>query len=125
MQVKPDLPTCAAALAALTITSDGIIDPRELEAAEALGRQMFTGFSATIFQDLLKDVESLPPPVELAHILRDLLDKDGRIVVMEYLVALSLADERLVKIEQHTLQEIADGLETEVPSFKPYSVEDA
>jgi uncharacterized tellurite resistance protein B-like protein len=124
MDLKPDVPTSAAALAALLVAADGIIDPREKAVAVSLGKSMFYDFCPTKFDTLLAGVHKLPSATQLGAILRDLLDKDGKILIMEYLVALAVADDRVVNLEREKLSEVADSLGTPLPSFGPYEVED-
>lgn len=120
---KADIPTTAAALAALLVAADGVIDEREKAVAVRLGQGMFMDFSPWIFERLLEGLDTLPSPRELAESVRPLLDADAATVIMEYLVALAVADERVVDVERQQLEEVARGLEVALPSFGPYDRE--
>ena len=122
---KTDVPTAAAALAALLVAADGVIDPREQAVAVELGQGMFFDFSPLIFDKLLAGVTKLPSAAELGRHLRDVLDEHGKELIMEYLVALAVADERVVEVEREQLQEVAQSLGTPMPSFEPYQVEES
>lgn len=116
---KADVPTTAAALAALLTAADGVIDPREVQVAVNLGKVMFMDFCALKFQTLLEGVQDLPSAAHLATQVRPLLDADGKVLIMEYLVALAVSDERVVDVEREKLEEVAHSLGTEMPSFSP------
>jgi uncharacterized tellurite resistance protein B-like protein len=121
---KADVPTTAAALAALLVAADGVVDPREKAVAISLGKDMFLDFCPLAFETLLSGVSDLPGASELAARVSPLLDDHGKVLIMEYLVALAVADDRVVDVEQAALQEVAQSLGTELPSFSPYEVED-
>lgn len=118
-KLRIDVASLAAALAALLVAADGVIDPREEAIAVSLGRDMFVDFRPLVFETLLEGLDQLPSASELAHTVRPLLDPDGRVLVMEYLVALALADERVVEVEHSRLQEVADALGTPLPGYEP------
>lgn len=120
---KADVPTTAAALAALLVAADGIIDPREKAIAVELGKTMFLDFCPLAFETLLEGVHQLPSAAELATTVRHLLDDHGKILVLEYLVALAVADERVVHVEHTALEEVAQALGTELPTYHPYEIE--
>lgn len=114
---KADVPTVAAALAALMVSADGEIDPKEKALATDLGGRMFPGFSPLVFETLLDGMDVLPSAGELATRLRDLVDDDGKVSIMQYLVDLANADERVAEVEKAQLTEIAKALGTSVPAF--------
>jgi uncharacterized tellurite resistance protein B-like protein len=120
---KADVPTIAAGLAALLVSVDGVIDPREKTVAISLGNRMFLDFSPLVFETLLNGVDKLPKARELAERVAPMLDADGKVLIMEYLIALAIADDRVVDLEHSTLQEVAAALGTEMPSYSPYTVE--
>ena len=121
---KADVPTTAAALAALMVAADGIIDPREKAIAIELGKSMFLDFCPLAFETLLEGVEELPSAAELASRVRYLLDDDGKVLVLEYLAALAIADDRVVNVEHEALQDVAHALGAELPSLAPYQIEE-
>lgn len=122
---KADVPTTAAALAALLTAADGVIDPREIEVAVGLGKVMFMDFCPLKFKMLLDGVGDLPSAAHLAEQVRPLLDPDGKVLIMEYLVALAVADDRVVEVEHDKLREVAEALGTEMPSTTPHPGSDS
>ncbi len=123
MQDKVDVPTAAAALAALLVAADGVIDKREKEVATVQGTRVFKGFSPLIFETLLDGVSDLPEAGEVALLLRDFVDEQGKKDIMEYLAAVATADDRVVEVERQKLQDVADSLGTDMPSLSVASVE--
>lgn len=114
---KADVPTVAAALAALLVSADGEIDTKEKAVAADLGGRMFPGFSPLVFETLLDGMDVLPTAGELATRLRDLVDEDGKASIMQYLVALANADDRVAEVEKSQLDEVARALGTSVPAL--------
>ncbi len=123
MELKADIPTVAAALAASLVASDGVIEPAEKEVASVLGARMLPGFSPLIFETLLDGITELPAAYELACQLRTLIDEDGKKLVMEYLVAIATADDRVVDVERQELEAVATALGAEMPDLSVSTVE--
>ena len=121
---KADVPTTAAALAALLVAADGVIDPREKAVAIELGKGIFLDFCPIAFETLLEGVGELPTATELARRVRYLLDDHGKVLVLEYLVALAVADDRVVNVEHAALEEVAQALGAELPSLEPFEIEE-
>ena len=117
MELRADVATVAAALAASLVAADGIIDPKEKEVATKLGSKMFKEFSPLMFETLLDGITKLPAAYELASTLRQFLGEVGKRRVMEYLVAVANADERVVDVEKQELEAVATALGAEMPSF--------
>lgn len=114
---KADVPTVAAALAALLVAADGEIKATEKAVAASLGARMFPGFSPLVFETLLEGMEVVPSARELATRLRDLVDADGKAAIMQYLVALANADDSVAEVEKQQLAEVADALGTPMPAL--------
>ncbi len=117
MYIRVDVPTVAAALAALMVAVDGSIDEVEKRVALRLGREMFPGFAPFVFDTLLEGVEHMPEASELAAQLEALLSDEGKKQILDYLVAIARADEIVVKQERDQLEKVAQALETELPSI--------
>lgn len=115
MYIRVDVPTVAAALAALMVAVDGEIDEREKRVAVGLGERMLPGFAPFVFDTLLEGVEHVPPAPELATQIRELLDDKGKRTIMEYLMAIAKADEIVVDVEQAQLEAVAQALGTTLP----------
>ncbi len=114
---KADVPTVAAALAALLVAADGEIDAREKSVASTLGAEKFPGFAPLVFETLLEGMEDLPSAQELASKVKDLIDDDGKAAIMEYLVALANADDRVAEVEKSQLIEVAQALGVALPEL--------
>lgn len=114
---KADVPTVAAALAALLVAADGEIDVREKAVAASLGAEKFPGFSPLVFETLLEGMEDLPTAQELASKVGDLVDEAGKVAIMEYLVALANADDRVAEVERTQLVEVAQALGVALPEL--------
>ena len=123
MELRADIPSVAAALAASLVAADGVIDDQEKKVAVVLGARMLPGFSPLVFETLLDGLSSLPPAFELACTLRQFIDEDGKKLILDYLVAIATADDRVVDVEQQELEEVATGLGVELPSLSVSSVE--
>lgn len=115
MDLHADLPTVAAALAASLVASDGVIEEREKKVANDLGIKMLPGFNTLIFETLLEGIEEVPSAAQLASTMKGLLTDDDKNMIMEYLVALALADERVVDVEKQELQAVARGFGVDMP----------
>lgn len=107
MELRADVPTVAAALAASLTASDA---------------RYFRGFSPLTFETLLDGVTSLPPASELAGTLRPFLTSEDKAVVMRYLVSVAAADDEVTEAERRELQEVATALGTELPALTVSSV---
>lgn len=117
MDLHADLPTVAAALAASLVASDGVIDEREKKVANKLGLEMLPGFNTLIFETLLDGFDELPTAVQVASHMKGLLSLDDKNKIMNYLIALAEADDRVVEVERRELQAVARGLGVEMPSI--------
>ncbi len=122
MELKADIPAVAAMLAALLITSDGEIDEREKRVASIEGTRMFPGFSTLYFETLLEGVDDLPQAGELAGMVKELIEPEGKREIMTYLAAVANADDRVVDIERAKLQAVAENLGTDMPDLTISSV---
>lgn len=116
--MKADVPKVAAALAASLIASDGVIDQEEKDMAVEMGRRMIPGFSNLAFETLLDGLDDLPSAYELASTLRDLLDDEGKDVIIDYLVAIATADNQIVEVEHQELEAVATALGVPLPPMK-------
>lgn len=117
MDLHADLPTVAAALAASLVAADGVIDEKEKLVANELGVKLLPGFNTLIFETLLDGIDELPSARLLASTMRGLLSPEDKSTIMEYLVALATADDRVVDMEVQELKAVAAGLGTEMPTL--------
>lgn len=83
---------------------------------------MFPGFSTLYFETLLEGVDDLPQAGELAGMVKELIEPEGKREIMTYLAAVANADDRVVDIERAKLQAVAENLGTDMPDLTISSV---
>lgn len=115
---KNNVPKIAAELAASLISADGVIEEEEKAIAIAVGQRLLPSFSKAMFEEVLKELDSLPSAYEIAHPLRKKLDEEDRDLIMDYLVAIANADREIVEVEAEELKAVADALGVPMPPFK-------
>ncbi len=116
--MKADIPKVAAALAASLIAVDGVIDPEEKEVAIEMGRRMIPGFSNLSFETLLDGLDNLPSAYEIASTITEILDDESKDIIIDYLVAIATADDKIVEVEHQELEAVAAALGVPLPPMK-------
>jgi uncharacterized tellurite resistance protein B-like protein len=101
------------ALAAAMIMADGEVDPAELAAAEKAGDEVFEGFDEAALRLILQNSKDIPAAEDLARMLRDVLDNDGKTKVMVFLSEIAIADGNVSPEERALLERIANALGVE------------
>ena len=96
-------------LAAAMILADGVIEPDEIEMANAIGHKLFEDYSEKRMHDLLA-AKDLPDPGDLAGMVRDVLDDDAKRAIYEYLRAIAGSDGSIAMAEQDVLDAVADHI---------------
>ncbi|HMP79344.1 MAG TPA: TerB family tellurite resistance protein [Pirellulaceae bacterium] len=104
-----------SALAACMVWADGKVEEVVLEVAERAGRDAFPDFDAAAFHVLVEQVQTLPPPDQLAMLLRDALDTPSREKVMVYLAEIAMADGGVSEAERQMLENVGQALGVTVP----------
>ena len=89
---------------------DGHIDQTEVQAAEAIGAQLFTQFDPVDFRETCNAHEELPAIKRLAGFLKETLDEDQRSTIFAYLNAIAEADGDIDPREQDLLSQVAAAL---------------
>lgn len=120
---KSDVTKVAAALAVSLISSDGVIEDEEKAVAVEAGLRILPGFSKSVFDALIEEIDELPSAYELASPLRKKLDEESRDLIMEYLVAVAGADHEVVQVEAQELKAVADALGVPLPPLRISSPE--
>lgn len=115
---KVDLPRIAASLAASMVAADGDIDSAEVRTAIAIGCQLIDGFQPRLFHDVLENVRRLPPVPQQASLLVDVLEDDGKVAILKYLLAIAAADGRIDDAEIAQLQATASALGIVLPDLE-------
>ena len=106
---KPNLINIEAvgvALAASMILADGEINPAEVTAAEKAGDEVFDGFDEAALRLILENAKNLPSVEDLAKMLRDVLDNDGKSKIMVFLSEIAIADGNVSAEERQMLEQI-------------------
>ena len=104
-----DITRLGYALALAMISADGSVDKRELEVAIAIGGRLFEDFDQAEFLRIAQ-MKEVPSPVDIAGILRDELDVEGKKAVTAYLWAIANADGSVDRSEAELLQQVTDHL---------------
>ena len=116
--MKADVPKVAAALAASLIAVDGVIEEQEKLVAIRMGQRMLPGFSSLSFETLLDGLDELPSAYELASTIKDVLDDESKDLIIDYLVAVATADDKIVEVEHQELEAVAAALGVPLPPMK-------
>lgn len=116
--MKADVPKVAAALAASLIAVDGVIEDQERQVAIRMGQRMIPGFSNLSFETLLDGLDELPSAYELASTIKDVLDDESKDLIIDYLVAVATADDKIVEVEHQELEAVATALGVPLPPMK-------
>ena len=98
------------ALAASMILADGEVNEEEIVAAEKAGDGVFEGFDEAGLRMILQHGKDIPPAEDLAAMLRNVLDNDGKSKVMVFLSEIAMADGNVSQEERDMLQRIAGAL---------------
>jgi len=110
-----DLTSIGYTLAVSMIKADGKVEEAEIEMAEKIGERIFEDFDEAKFRLLVQENKRLPATKDLAILLKDALNQEGRTIVFEYLAAIAQADGHIDTSEQHMLIELARILEISLP----------
>ncbi len=105
------------ALAASMILADGDVDDQEIRIAEEIGEKIFGDFEEANLHLLLSGSKNLPAPMDMAIILRDALDQDGKALIFKYLLAIAQADGNVSAEEKTLLQQVATGMQLDMAQF--------
>lgn len=108
---KPvDIVQVAYSLAASMIVADKKILDEEVTLASEIGARILDGFDAAEFRRTIDNHKKLPEPAELAGLLRDVLNDDGKVLVYRYLEAIAQADGEMSSEERGLLATVAAKL---------------
>jgi len=105
-----DIKSVGVALTASMILADGEVEEAELLAAEKAGDEVFEGFDEAGLRMIVQHGKDLPPAEDLAAMLREVLDQDGKTKVMVFLSKIAMADGTVAKQEREMLQRVATSL---------------
>ena len=105
-----DVNAVGYALAASMILADGVVDEAELVAAEKAGDEVFGEFDEAALRMIVMNGKDLPPPEDLASMLRGTLSDDQKQKVMVYLSEIAIADGHVAPEERDMLERVGAAL---------------
>ena len=105
-----DVQSVCQALAACMILADGVVEEAELEAAERAGDQVFGEFDEAALRMLVVNGKDLPPPEDLARMLRHAISNEQKGDIMVYLSEIAMADGNVSAEEREMLEKVNIGL---------------
>lgn len=117
-----DVRDVAYALAASVSHVDGEADPREMEAAVEAGRRLFGDFDEERFRVLWERHARLPSPMDLAPLLREVLDRDQKDAVLDFLLEIARADRHVDDREDALLVGVAASMGLDVWQWRSRSL---
>ncbi|MEO1448197.1 MAG: TerB family tellurite resistance protein, partial [Bacteroidota bacterium] len=113
-----DLTQIGYSLAAAMVLADGKVDEAELRVAEEIGDKVFQGkFDEAAFRLVVNGHKEIPAIKDLATLLKDLLNEDGKQLVFRYLLAIASADGMVSPEEKALLHEVAVNMQVDMERF--------
>jgi uncharacterized tellurite resistance protein B-like protein len=109
----------AVALAASMVLADGKVDQEEIRIAEELGEKLVGKFDEDTFRMILSNNKTVPSATDLASMLNDTLDNEGKQRILKYLAAIAAADGSVDPKEQQLLDQIAANMNTATVVAQP------
>lgn len=97
-------------LAAAMVLADGKVEAEEIKAAEVIGEKIFDDFDEAAFHVLLKGHRELPDITDIARMLKDYLDDDGKKTLFKYLLAIAKSDGTIAPEEKALLVLVAQNM---------------
>ncbi|MEZ4886783.1 MAG: TerB family tellurite resistance protein [Chitinophagales bacterium] len=98
------------ALAISMIKADGKVEESEIKQAEEIGEKIFKDFDEAKFRMMLNEQKDVPSIRDLAVILNDVLNEEGKLLIFKYLFAIAQADGNIDSSEALMLSELATVL---------------
>ncbi|HAU0790194.1 TPA: M48 family metalloprotease [Legionella pneumophila] len=97
-------------LGAAMVVADGKIDIDEVMVAEGIGQKLFDDFDSVEFREYCNNPDKITDVILLTEGLRELLEDEGKNLVIKYLRTISIANGNISKDEELLLEKIAAGL---------------
>ena len=101
--VNVDITDVGCSLAVAMIAADGSIDDEEIVVAEEVGKKIFGDFSSRKLRAKLNNAKKLPDPQDIASLLRDVLEFEGKKAICTYLWMIAAADGNVDDSEKELL----------------------
>lgn len=93
-------------LAAAMVSADGKIDVEEIAVAEGIGQNLVEGFDPVDFREACNSDDS-PAFIDLAELLKDVLDDEAKSAVLQYLEEVAKADGEVSAEEDDLLNKLS------------------
>ncbi len=117
-----DLTKLGYTIGAIVVTAETeeIMRSKGLRVAEEMGMKIFRDFEAEDFRKSIEDVHRLPMLEDIALILQDLLDREEKQALLDYIKTIAHANGILIKKEQELLNMFRENIrmEYENPDLK-------
>lgn len=117
-QSQLDITQLGYSLATSMMAVDGKIDSEEIAIAIKMGVNIFPDFSDVDFQAVVKGAKDLPPPQDIASILRETLTADGKKALCSYLWSIAMADGSMDESERRLLAEVAENIDFDLATLE-------
>lgn len=104
-------------LASLMIKADGIVDEAEIVIAETIGEKIFPNFDEARFRLILNSDQQMPDIVDIASLINNVVDKEGKISILRYLIAIAESDGEVDYSEKQLLEKVAYYMGVDIRDF--------
>lgn len=94
-------------LASLMINADGKVEENEILAAEEIGEKIFPNFDEARFRLLCSSKQKLPELIDIAPLLNNIMNEEGKKLILQYLIAIAQADGHFDNSEKQMIAEMA------------------
>ena len=105
-----DITDVSCGLAVAMIAADGEIEQEEIAVAEEIGKKLFEDFNPRKLRSKLNNAKKLPNPADLATMLKDVLEFEGKRAICTYLWMIAASDGNVDESEKQLLVTVADAM---------------
>lgn len=116
-----DLNEIGYILGSLMIKADGKVDAEEIEVAEKIGEEVFPNFDEARFRLIVNSDQKLPALNEIAPLLNNIVDEEGKKKLLYYLFSIAKADGNIDTSEKEMIGEMAKLMQVELQSLSSSS----
>lgn len=110
-----DITAIGYALAVNMINADGKVEEEELQVAEEVGAKIFDNFNVQEFRETLN--KKIPSNHDLTIILKDILDDEGKVIILSYLTEIAKSDGHMDPAEEVLINEAIKNLDIDLSKF--------
>ena len=106
-------------LAAAMVAADGKIEADEIAVAEGIGAQLFGEvFDSVDFRRFCNNPNEIGDIGEIIALVDEALEEDGKMLILQYLKAISESDEDVDSSETELMSQVADGWHIDLAKLK-------